>query len=76
MSYEGFYGGESSGVWFYPGWRCIHCGALVDQVIALNRRLNQSALRQEQIDEDDDDTVSPRRFAAASKSHLDDDDDF
>jgi hypothetical protein len=40
MTYESFYGWESSAVWFYPGWRCIHCGEVVDRVIYLNRRLN------------------------------------
>ncbi len=40
MSYEGFYGWESSAVWYYPGWRCIQCGDVVDSVISLNRRLN------------------------------------
>jgi hypothetical protein len=40
MTYENFYGWESTAVWFYPGWRCIHCGEVVDSVIYLNRRLN------------------------------------
>ncbi len=40
MTYENFYGWESDSVWFYPGWRCIHCGEVVDSVIYLNRRLN------------------------------------
>ncbi len=41
MSYEGFYGWESEAVWYYPGWRCIHCGEIVDTIISLNRRLNK-----------------------------------
>ncbi len=40
MSYEGFYGWESEAVWYYPGWRCVHCGEVMDSVISLNRRLN------------------------------------
>ncbi len=40
MTYENFYGWESTAVWFYPGWRCVHCGEVVDSVIYLNRRLN------------------------------------
>ncbi len=40
MSYEGFYGWESESVWYYPGWRCVHCGEVIDSVISLNRRLN------------------------------------
>ncbi len=46
MSYEGFYGWESESVWYYPGWRCVHCGDVIDSVISLNRRLNaeQSAV--------------------------------
>ncbi|MBI3358041.1 MAG: hypothetical protein HY037_00380 [Nitrospirae bacterium] len=40
MTYENFYGWESDAVWFYPGWRCVHCGEVVDPVIYLNRRLN------------------------------------
>jgi hypothetical protein len=40
MSYEGFYGWESEAVWYYPGWRCVHCGDVIDSVISLNRRLN------------------------------------
>jgi len=40
MSYEGFYGSDSGAVWYYPGWRCIHCGDVTDSVVALNRRLN------------------------------------
>jgi len=40
MTYENFYGWESDAVWYYPGWRCVHCGEVVDPVIYLNRRLN------------------------------------
>jgi len=40
MSYEGFYGSDSGAVWYYPGWRCVHCGDIVDSVVTLNRRLN------------------------------------
>lgn len=40
MSYEGFYGSDSGAVWYYPGWRCVHCGDVVDSVVTLNRRLN------------------------------------
>jgi len=40
MSYEGFYGSDSGSVWYYPGWRCVHCGDIVDSVVRLNRNLN------------------------------------
>ncbi len=40
MSYEGFYGWGSEVVWYYPGWRCVHCGEVMDSIISLNRRLN------------------------------------
>jgi hypothetical protein len=40
MFYEGFYGWGSEAVWYYPGWRCVHCGDVIDSVISLNRRLN------------------------------------
>jgi len=41
MTYENFYGWESDSVWYYPGWRCVHCGEVVDPIIYLNRRLNR-----------------------------------
>jgi hypothetical protein len=49
MSYEGFYGWESSAVWYYPGWRCIHCGDVVDSIISLNRSLNSEQNKSEPV---------------------------
>lgn len=43
MVHEDFYGLEDEYAWFYPGWRCVYCGEIVDTVILSNRKvLNRS----------------------------------
>lgn len=38
MVHENFYGLEDEYAWFYPGWRCVYCGEIVDTVILTNRK--------------------------------------
>jgi len=37
MVQENFLGLESRYAWFYPGWRCVHCGEIIDPLILRNR---------------------------------------
>ncbi len=39
MVHENFYGLEDEYAWFYPGWRCVYCGEIVDKVILSNRKV-------------------------------------
>lgn len=45
MTFERFMGGARPGLpWAYEGWRCIHCGEILDPVIFINRmHANKSA---------------------------------
>ena len=38
MVHEDFHGLEDEYAWSYPGFRCIHCGEVVDRVIMSNRQ--------------------------------------
>jgi hypothetical protein len=38
MNHEEFFIGNKGCIpWWYEGWRCIHCGDIVDPLILLNR---------------------------------------
>lgn len=38
MVHENFYGAGEGLSWYYPGWRCLLCGEIVDKVILSNRK--------------------------------------
>jgi len=39
MSFEEFVSGAAEGgAWAYKGWRCVHCGDIVDPVILRHRK--------------------------------------
>lgn len=43
MVFEKFYGPNE----YFPGWRCIQCGEIVDQVILENRQQKTTANNRE-----------------------------
>jgi len=41
MSFEEFFSSATEVTsWAYAGWRCIHCGEIIDPLILLNRKGN------------------------------------
>ena len=58
MSFEQFMSTESElGPWSYEGWRCFHCGEIIDPLILLNR-MNSSTAMQIKVLEEEEETAA------------------
>ena len=54
MSFEHFMNAASEVLpWSYEGWRCIHCGEIVDPIILLNRMIGRTAMKVKILEEDE-----------------------
>ena len=54
MSFEQFTSQTSDLLpWSYEGWRCIHCGEIVDPLILLNRMSGITAMKDKILEEAD-----------------------
>ena len=54
MSFEHFMNAATESLhWSYKGWRCIHCGEIVDALIFLNRGDSSASMKVKILEEED-----------------------